>query len=82
MSSEAQVSENALPDVPEVVCPDEPTASDATTYSRLLPNSSSSSGATEKSLAAYADRTLGTLAATDVSLDITFLNTPNQRRFS
>ena len=49
------------------------TGNDLSLGSRSLANLSSSSGNTEDSLTAYADRTLRALAAIDLHLDITFL---------
>ena len=44
---------------------------------RPLVNISSFSGATEESLAAYAERTLQTLGAADANLDVSFLYIPS-----
>ena len=77
MTSEAQDTANILPDSNLDKRTDTPIVEQINppAEARPLSNFSSSSGATEESLTAYAERTLHTLGAVDANLDISFLDT-------
>ena len=78
MTTEAQDTANILPDSNSDERTDTPIVEQTNppTEARPLSNFSSSSGATEESLTAYAERTLHNLGAVDANLDVCFLDTP------
>ena len=79
MTSEAQDTANILPDSNSDERKDTPIVEQTKppTEVRPLSNFSSSSGATEESLTAYAESTLHSLGAVDANLDVvSFLDTP------
>ena len=79
MTTEAQDAASILPDRNLDERTDKPTVEeiDPSTEMRPLSNLSSSSGATEESLTAYAERTLHNLGVVDTNLDVSFLEAPD-----